>query len=186
MPRLRRNGLAQHTHNIAGHFCLLLPPSDHFAKRLTGCIPPSKRDNFKGHYVSRRFGGPLVRIPLAPPSTSHVPSLPRSTCTTSALFWRPHDKGVLSSTPPVGSVSVRGGVDRTLFIAVEDLDAFELAHDVTQDADGNLGVVQRVATDQRSAWALVDVYLQGPWRPAAKVQPEKVRWCLRSFFIAQS
>lgn len=104
----------------------------------------------------------------------------------SALFWRPHDKGVLSSTPPVGSVSVRGGVDRTLFIAVEDLDAFELAHDVTQDADGNLGVVQRVATDQRSAWALVDAYLQGPWRPAAKVQPEKVRWCLRSFFIAQS
>lgn len=49
-------------------------------------------------------------------------------------------------------------------VAVEDLDAFELAHDVILDADGNLGVVQRVVVDDRPYRVLLDAYLPGDAR----------------------
>jgi len=46
-------------------------------------------------------------------------------------------------------------------------DRFELDHDVTLDADGNLGVVQRPGIDERTARILLDTYLLGDARQSA-------------------
>ena len=46
-------------------------------------------------------------------------------------------------------------------------DRFELDHDVTLDADGNLGVVQRPSIDERTARILLDTYLFGDARQSA-------------------
>lgn len=46
-------------------------------------------------------------------------------------------------------------------------DRFELDHDVTLDADGNLGVVQRPGADERIARILLDTYLLGDARQSA-------------------
>ncbi len=72
----------------------------------------------------------------------------------------------------LGLVPERGWLT---FVAVEDLDACEFAHDVTLDADGNLGVVQRVAIDPRSARALLDAYLLGNSRLSAAAGSELER-----------
>ena len=53
------------------------------------------------------------------------------------------------------------------FIQTDDLDRFELEHDVTLDADGNLGVVQRPGADERIARILLDTYLLGDARQSA-------------------
>lgn len=72
----------------------------------------------------------------------------------------------------LGLVPERGWLT---FISVDDFDAFELANDVILDADGNLGVVQRVATDQRSARVLLDAYLLGDARLSAAAASELER-----------
>jgi hypothetical protein len=50
------------------------------------------------------------------------------------------------------------------FIQTDDLDRYELEHDVTLDADGNLGVVERPCIDERPARILLDTYLLGDAR----------------------
>ena len=53
------------------------------------------------------------------------------------------------------------------FIQTDNLDRSELEHDVTLDADGNLGVVQRPSIDERTARILLDTYLLGDARQSA-------------------
>ena len=53
------------------------------------------------------------------------------------------------------------------FVETEDLGRLELAHDVTLDADGNLGVVERPVSDVRTARVLLDSYLLGDARMSA-------------------
>ena len=72
----------------------------------------------------------------------------------------------------LGLVPERGWLT---FISVEHLDAFELAHDVTLDADGNLGVIERPTIDQRSARVLLDAYLLGDVRLSAAAGSELER-----------
>lgn len=60
-----------------------------------------------------------------------------------------------------------GGEDWMTFIRVEDLDSFELDHDVVLDADGNLGVVQRDSGTTSRSRVLVDTYLLGDARQSA-------------------
>jgi hypothetical protein len=50
------------------------------------------------------------------------------------------------------------------FLQTDDLDRYELEHDVTLDADGNLGVVERLCVDERPARILLDTYLLGDAR----------------------
>lgn len=59
-----------------------------------------------------------------------------------------------------------GGNDWMTFVRTDDLDSFELDHDVILDADGNLGVVERVG-DDRQARILIDTYLLGDARQSA-------------------
>lgn len=56
-----------------------------------------------------------------------------------------------------------GGNDWMTFIRTDDLDSFEMEHDVVLDADGNLGVVER-PRDDRQARVLIDTYLLGDAR----------------------
>jgi hypothetical protein len=58
------------------------------------------------------------------------------------------------------------------FIQTDDLDRYELEHDVTLDADGNLGVVQRLCVDERPARILLDTYLLGDARQSAAAASE--------------
>jgi len=53
------------------------------------------------------------------------------------------------------------------FVQTEDLDLYELEHEVTLDADGNLGVVERPSIDDRPARILLDTYLLGDARQSA-------------------
>ena len=53
------------------------------------------------------------------------------------------------------------------FVQTDDLDRYELEHDVTLDADGNLGVVERPGIDDRPARILLDTYLLGNARQSA-------------------
>jgi len=53
------------------------------------------------------------------------------------------------------------------FVQTDDLDRYELEHDVTLDADGNLGVVERLCVDERPARILLDTYLLGDARQSA-------------------
>ena len=53
------------------------------------------------------------------------------------------------------------------FVQTDDLDRYELEHDVTLDADGNLGVVERLSIDERPARILLDTYLLGDARQSA-------------------
>ena len=50
------------------------------------------------------------------------------------------------------------------FVQTDDLDRYELEHDVALDADGNLGVVERPCLDERPARVLLDTYLLGDAR----------------------
>jgi hypothetical protein len=58
------------------------------------------------------------------------------------------------------------------FIQTDDLDRYELEHDVTLDADGNLGVVERLRIDERPARILLDTYLLGDARQSAAAASE--------------
>lgn len=60
-----------------------------------------------------------------------------------------------------------GEGDWMTFIQTDDLDAFEIDHDVVLDADGNLGVVQRESVDDRRPRGLLDTYLLGDARQSA-------------------
>lgn len=59
------------------------------------------------------------------------------------------------------------GDDWMTFIRVPHLDAFELQHDQTLDADGNLGVVERGLSRESLARVLIDTYLLGDARQSA-------------------
>lgn len=58
------------------------------------------------------------------------------------------------------------------FVESDDLDRLELDHDVTLDADGNMGVVERAAPDTRAARLLLDAYLLGDARLSAAAAAE--------------
>lgn len=58
------------------------------------------------------------------------------------------------------------------FAQTEDLDRYELEHDVTLDPDGNLGVVERLCVDERPARILIDTYLLGDARQSAAAAAE--------------
>jgi hypothetical protein len=58
------------------------------------------------------------------------------------------------------------------FVQTDDLDRYELEHDVALDADGNLGVVERLCIDQRPARILLDTYLLGDARQSAAAASE--------------
>lgn len=60
-----------------------------------------------------------------------------------------------------------GEGDWMTFVQTDDLDAFEIDHDVILDADGNLGVVQRESVDDRRSRGLLDTYLLGDARQSA-------------------
>lgn len=81
----------------------------------------------------------------------HVPDLPR-------VGPSAADPAELGMVPGTGWVT---------FVETEDLGRLELAHDVTLDADGNLGVVERPVSDVRTARVLLDSYLLGDARMSA-------------------
>jgi hypothetical protein len=58
------------------------------------------------------------------------------------------------------------------FVQTDDLDRYELEHDVTLDADGNLGVVERPCIDDRPARILLDTYLLGDARQSTAAASE--------------
>jgi len=58
------------------------------------------------------------------------------------------------------------------FVQTEDLDLYELEHEVTLDADGNLGVVERLSIDERPARILLDTYLLGDARQSTAAASE--------------
>jgi hypothetical protein len=58
------------------------------------------------------------------------------------------------------------------FAQTDDLDRFEIDHDVILDADGNLGVVERSTLDERLARILLDTYLLGDARQSAAAAAE--------------
>ena len=58
------------------------------------------------------------------------------------------------------------------FVQTDDLDRYELEHDVTLDADGNLGVVERLSIDERPARILLDTYLLGDARQSTAAASE--------------
>lgn len=62
------------------------------------------------------------------------------------------------------AMGVVPGQDWLTFHQTEDLDIYELEHDVVLDADGNLGVVERAHVDDRIARVLLDTYLLGDTR----------------------
>lgn len=64
-------------------------------------------------------------------------------------------------------LGVVAGQDWLTFVQTDDLDRFELEHDVVLDADGNLGVAQRAVVDHRIARVLLDTYLVGDARLSA-------------------
>lgn len=68
-----------------------------------------------------------------------------------------------------------GGAGWLRFGRVPDLDAFEVEADVRADANGNLGVVQRAASDDRVARTLIDAYLLGDVRVSAAAARELER-----------
>ena len=57
-------------------------------------------------------------------------------------------------------------------VQTDDLDRYELEHDVTLDADGNLGVVERLCIDERPARILLDTYLLGDARQSTAAASE--------------
>lgn len=61
------------------------------------------------------------------------------------------------------------------FVEAENLDQLEFEHDVTLDADGNLGVLQRLQSDPRAARVLLDTYLLGDARLSAAAAKELER-----------
>lgn len=61
------------------------------------------------------------------------------------------------------------------FAQTDDLDRFELEHDVVLDADGNLGIVERGVVDDRIARVLLDTYLLGDARLSAAAVEELER-----------
>lgn len=65
------------------------------------------------------------------------------------------------------ALGVVPGQDWLVFLQIDDLDRFELSRDVTLDADGNLGVVERRCVDNRIARVLLDTYLLGDARLSA-------------------
>ena len=69
-------------------------------------------------------------------------------------------------------LGVVAGQDWLTFVQTEDLDRFELAHEVTLDADGNLGVVERADVDNRIGRVLLDTYLLGDARLSAAAGAE--------------
>lgn len=73
------------------------------------------------------------------------------------------------------SLAVMHGQGWLVFLQTDDLDGFELYHDVTLDADGNLGVVERRCIDHRRARVLLDTYLLGDARLSAAAGAELER-----------
>lgn len=73
------------------------------------------------------------------------------------------------------ALGVVPGQDWLVFLQTPDLDSFELAHDVTLDADGNLGVIERRSVDNRIARVLLDTYLLGDARLSAAAGAELER-----------
>lgn len=67
------------------------------------------------------------------------------------------------------------GAGWVTFVETADLDRLELQHDVILDADGNLGVVERPASDTRAARVLLDSYLLGDARLSAAAGTELER-----------
>lgn len=88
--------------------------------------------------------------------------------------WARYRGEVPDDAQPIGpsatasaDLGLVGGDGWMTFINTPDLDSFELEHDVILDADGNLGVVQRAAVDERRARLLLDTYLVGDARQSA-------------------
>lgn len=68
-----------------------------------------------------------------------------------------------------------GGAGWLRFGRVADLDTFEIEADVRADANGNLGVVERGAQDDRLARTLIDAYLLGDVRVSTAAAGELER-----------
>ncbi|WP_460770552.1 hypothetical protein [Mariniluteicoccus flavus] len=88
--------------------------------------------------------------------------------------WARYRKHGEVSGVPVGPSSaslqelgIVEGASWMSFLAVPDLDDFEMSHDVMLDADGDLGVLERGASDLRWARVLLDTYLLGDGRSSA-------------------
>lgn len=79
-----------------------------------------------------------------------------------------------SVADPAG-LGIVPGAGWVTFVETEDLDRLELEHDVTLDADGNLGVIERPRSDSRTARVLLDTYLLGDARLSAAAAAELER-----------
>lgn len=70
------------------------------------------------------------------------------------------------------SLGLVAGNDWLTFVRTDDLDRLDLLRDLTLDADGNVGVVQRAESDDRVGRALLDTYLLGDARQSAAAGAE--------------
>lgn len=93
--------------------------------------------------------------------------------------WARYRGSSVGSARPVGpsaadaeSLGLVEGESWMTFLAVDDLDRFELDNDVVLDPDGNLGVVERATADERSARVLLDHYLLGDVRQSSAAAQE--------------
>lgn len=94
--------------------------------------------------------------------------------------YRGHADGALPRVGPSAvaarSLGLVEGEPWMTYVQVGSLDTFELQHDVTLDADGNLGVLERGGpVDGREARILVDTYLLGSPRESVAAAAELER-----------
>jgi hypothetical protein len=74
-----------------------------------------------------------------------------------------------------GELGIVPGQGWLTFLQTDDLDRFEIDHDVILDADGNIGVIERSRVDDRPARILLDTYLLGDARQSAAAAAELER-----------
>ena len=79
------------------------------------------------------------------------------------------------SAANTGELGIVSGQGWLTFLQTDDLDRFEIDHDVILDADGNLGVIERSTVDDRTARILLDTYLLGDVRQSAAAAAELER-----------
>ncbi len=79
------------------------------------------------------------------------------------------------SAADTGELGIVQGQGWLTFLQTDDLDRFEIDQDVILDADGNIGVVERLKVDDRTARILLDTYLLGDARQSAAAAAELER-----------
>jgi hypothetical protein len=79
------------------------------------------------------------------------------------------------SAANTGELGIVPGQGWLTFVQTDDLDRFEIDQDVSLDADGNIGVIERSRVDDRTARILLDTYLLGDARQSAAAAAELER-----------